>query len=268
MPDTQHISEPGTAGGVEATGGFPPAYPIRPWKAWRAFQGLVSNREDTRYVFAFFEAVNGRTYEPFYTRFATSDYGQSIIADPKQIGCILTDRDTLGAYGPDTFAAAYLHYLDTENLQPEGVYEANWDQAPERMRKLRDEWPRLYAMTYMMNLTHDLYHVLTGYGRDPLGEALLLLFTGIQTGGRGPIWLGRMAGLRIRQEIPSWPVGRMMAEARKLAQDATHFPTTDLTALLPLPLEEARARLNVGTPSLYKKIIVTWEGEMPVAVQE
>ncbi|WP_421791300.1 Coq4 family protein [Hyphobacterium sp.] len=266
MPDTQHIPDAPPQSASE-TGGFPPAYPIRPLKAWREFMGLVRNREDTRHVFGFFEAVNGRSYEQFYTRFAASEYGQSIIADPKQIGRILLDRETLESHGPGTFAAAYLHYLDTENLQPEGVYEANWDQAPERMRKLRDEWPNLYAMTYMMNLTHDLYHVLTGYGRDPLGEALLLLFSGIQTGGRGPIWLGRMAGLRIRQEIPSWPVGRMMAEAKKLAKEAAHFPTTDLTALLPLPLDAARAQLSIGTPTLYKEIIATWDGDMPVAVK-
>jgi ubiquinone biosynthesis protein COQ4 len=269
MPDGQKVDEtaPVDQSRSAAPSGFPPAYPIRPLAAWKAFRGLVRNREDTRYVFAFFEAVNGRSYERFYTRFAASGYGQRVIADPKHIGRILMDRETLESHGPGTFAAAYLHYLDTENLHPEGVYEANWQNAPERMQSLKDNWPHLYAMSYMMNLTHDLYHVLTGYGRDPLGEALLLLFSGIQTGGRGPVWLGRMAGLRIRQEIPSWPVGRMMTEAKRLAQDAAHFPTTDLTALLPLSLDAARRRLNVGRPALYLETLARWDGEMPVAVQ-
>ncbi|CAK9052949.1 Uncharacterized protein SCF082_LOCUS28924, partial [Durusdinium trenchii] len=265
MPDGQHFDETGApAPAATATPtGFPPPHPIRPLAAWKAFQGLVRNREDTRYVFAFFDAVNGRSYEQFYIRFAESEYGRRVVADPKHIGRLLMDRDTLESYGPDTFAAAYLHYLDSENLQPEGVYEANWDNAPERMQSLRDDWPHLYAMLYMMNLSHDLYHVLTGYGRDPLGEALLLLCSGVQTGGRGPKWLGRMAGLRIRQEIPSWPVGRMMAEAKRLADTAAHFPTTDLPALLPLPLDEARARLNIGRPALYLDTIARWDGEMP-----
>jgi ubiquinone biosynthesis protein COQ4 len=274
MPDTQHIMDTQAAGEAPALAvsgngpaGFPPVQPVNLWKAWKAFQGLVRDKEDTRYVFAFFEAVNGRSYERFYTRFANSDYGRRVIGDPKHIGRILLDRATLESHGPGTFAAAYLHYLDSENLHPEGVYQANWDNAPGRMTKLRDEWPHLYAMSYMMNLSHDLYHVLTGYGRDPLGEALLLLFSGIQTGGRGPCWLGRLAGLRIRQEIPSWPVGRMMAEAKRLAREAVHFPTTDLPALLELPLDEARAAVRVGQPQLYLETLASWDGEMPVAVQ-
>ena len=33
--------------------------------------------------------------------------------------------------------------------------------------------------------THDLWHVLTGYGRDTFGEACLLAFSYAQTGNRG-----------------------------------------------------------------------------------
>ncbi|MEE2527355.1 Coq4 family protein [Hyphobacterium sp. HN65] len=269
MPDGQTFSElppplPATeAGDISAF----PVKPIQPFKAWKAFQGLVRDKEDTRYVFAFFENVNGRSYSRFYERFVASDYGKSVLADPAGIGGQLTDRDTLESYGPDSFAAAYLHYLDTENLQPLGVFEAHWNQAPQAMAYMRDEWPGLYAVSWMMSLSHDLYHVLTGYGRDPLGEALLLKFTGTQTGGRGPRWLGSLAGLKIRSEIPSWPVGRMMAEAVRLANGAEPFYTTDLPSLLPLPLAEARARLNMGKPSLYLDTLASWDGEMPVAVQ-
>lgn len=269
MPDGQSFREiPPPLPAREA--GNLSAYPvqrIQPLKAWQAFQGLVRNKEDTRYVFAFFQNVNGRSYTQFYERFIASEYGQSILADPGQVGRVLSDRETLESFGPGTFAAKYLHYLDTEQLQPEGVFQAHWDQAPEAMADLRDNWPGLYAVSYMMSLTHDLYHVLTGYGRDPLGEALLLKFTGMQTGGRGPRWLGSMAGLKIRQEIPAWPVGRMMREAVQLARQATPFYTTDLTALFPLPLEEARGALNVGKPSLYLDTLANWDGEMPVAVK-
>jgi len=169
MPDTQIHSEAATAS---------PEYPVRPinpWKAWQAFQGLVRDKEDTRYVFAFFENVNGRSYTKFYERFTQSDYGQSILADREQVGRVLNDRATLESYGAGTFAAAYLHYLDSENLKPEGVFEAHWAQAPDAMAAMRDNWPGLYAVSYMMSLTHDLYHVLSGYSRDPLGEALLLV---------------------------------------------------------------------------------------------
>lgn len=265
MPDTQTFQSETTGHPVSAAGY--PVRPINPWKAWQAFQGLVRNKEDTRYVFAFFENVNGRSYTKFYERFTASDYGQSILADREQVGRVLNDRATLESYGPGTFAAAYLDYLDSEDLKPEGVFEAHWAQAPREMAAMRDNWPGLYAVSYMMSLTHDLYHVLSGYSRDPLGEALLLVFTGTQTNGRGPKWLGRLAGLRLRYEIPSWPVGRMMAEAKRNALAATPFYTTDLTALLPLPLEEARARLKVNPPQLYRDTLAAYDGPAPVAVK-
>jgi ubiquinone biosynthesis protein COQ4 len=147
------------------------------------------------------------------------------------------------------------------------VFDAYWDQAPEAMANVRDHYPQLYALSYMMSLTHDLYHVLTGYGRDPLGEAVLLVFTGTQTGSRGSRLLGRMAGLRIRAEIPSWPVGRMVGEAVRLAQTSTRFASVDLLELLPLPLDEARARLGLARPDLYLATRATWSGPEPVTTK-
>lgn len=247
-----------------------PRYPyrrVRPFKALQAFGDLVNDRDDTRHVFSFFEAVNGRSQERWFDRFFDSDYGRSVVADRERIGRILTDRATLQSHGGGTFAAAYLHYLDSENLHPTGVFDAHWDQAPDDMAKLRDCYPQLYALTYMMALTHDLYHVLTGYGRDPLGEAVLLVFTGTQTGSRGSRLLGRMAGLRIRAEIPSWPVGRMVGEAVRLARTSTPFASVDLLELLPLPLDEARARLNLARPELYLATREAWNGPEPVTTK-
>ena len=240
-----------------------PSQPIRPIRALKAFSGLVGDRDDTRYVFAFFNAVNGRSNEAFYERFFSSDYGRRFLSDPLALGRTLTDRAALESYGPGTFAAAYLAYLDRENLQPLGVHDAALANAPDMMARLKSDWPDLYWLHYHGSLTHDLYHVLTGYGRDPLGEALLLVFSGIHTGGRGARLLGALAGLRIRAEIPSWPVGKMMREAVGLARGARHFPTSDLAGLLPLPLEEARRRLHVSAPRLYLATRAGWDGPEP-----
>jgi len=252
---------------VHPSGARYPYRPVRPLKALKAFYDLTQDRDDTRHVFAFFEAVNGRSQEDWFDRFFDSDYGGSVIADHERIGRALTDRKTLESHGPGTFAAAYLHYLDSESLQPTGVFDAHWAQAPQDMATLRDRYPQLYALTYMMSLTHDLYHVLTGYGRDPLGEALLLVFTGAQTGSRGSRLLGRMAGLRIRAEIPSWPVGRMVGEARRLARTSTSFASLDLLELLPLKLDAARAHLNLARPALYIATREAWTGPEPVTAR-
>ena len=241
-----------------------PSQPIRPFKAVKAFFDLVGDRDDTRYVFAFFDAVNGRSNDAYFDAFQASSYGQAFLKDPEALGRTLTDRETLESYGADSFAATYLSYLDSENLHPLGVHEAALANDPERMERLKARWPTLYWLNYHGSLTHDLYHVLTGYGRDPLGEALLLVFSGLHTGSRGSRLLGAMAGLRIRSEIPSWPVGKMMKEAVRLAHEAENFPMADLASLLPLPLEEARARVKIGKPDLYIATRSNWDGPEPV----
>ena len=238
--------------------------PVAPLRALQAFHKLVKNREDTRLVFEFFEALNGKTETKFFNRMLSSNYGKFIAENPNHIGQFLSDRKTLESFGADTFASRYLHYLDSESLSVEGVNEAAWEHAPEYMASLKDEYPHIYAIGYMTQLTHDLYHVLTGYGRDPLGEALLLVFTATMTGVRGPAFLGRLAGLRIRYEVPSWPVGRMMAEAVRNARAAEDFPTTNLTEYMHLPINEARRQLNVTRPKLYKATLKSWRGPMPV----
>ena len=245
-------------------------YPSRPmnlWKAWKAFRGLVGDRNDTRYVFEFFENVNGRSYETYYDEFLSSDYGREIVHDFRSVGRFLSDRKTLESYGPGTFAAAYLKHMDANGFTAEGVFEASLAQAPERMKYLQDNFPDLYAINYMGSVTHDMYHVLSGYGADPLGEALLLVYSAQMSSSRGANWLGRLAGLQIRSEIPAWPVGRMMDEAVRNARNAVKFHTVDLTSYMHLPIDEARAELKVDRAALYEKTLAEWDGPMPVPPQ-
>ncbi|MGY6626879.1 MAG: hypothetical protein ACXIVL_00020 [Oceanicaulis sp.] len=241
-----------------------PFQPLRPLAALGAFRDLLNDPEDTRHVFRFFSAAQGRTGEASFRRFCASEYGQSVIANRQGLADALTNRAQLEACGPGTFAAAYLHYLDSEGLDPLGVYEAAVAVNPAHYELLDREYPEFSAYTWSMSLTHDLYHVLTGYGRNPLGEALLLVFTGVQTGSRGSRLLGAMAGLRIRSEIPSWPVGRMMRNAAAMARAAMPMPVRDLSDLFALPLDEARAALSITPDPLYRATLDAWTGPEPI----
>jgi ubiquinone biosynthesis protein COQ4 len=246
-----------------------PPYPWEPFnafKAWKAFWGLVGDRDDTRYVFEFFRAVNGQTMGPMVARFANCAFGQSQIEDRERFARVLLDRKKLESHGPGTFAAAYLNYLDSEGLDPLGVHVAARENAPDLYDRLEREYPEFAAMTYTFHLAHDLHHVLTGYGRDPLGEALLLTFNGNQEGTRGSRLLGMFAGLRIRSEIMQWPVGRMMDNARRMAREAAPLVEVDLSQMMHLPLEEARAELNITPDPLYRHVRDTWTGPEPVTV--
>lgn len=241
-----------------------PSGPVRPLAGWRAFCALTRDRDNTRHVFDFLRAVNGKSSGPYFRKFLASDFGRTVLADPQYLDRKLLDRESLEAAGPDTMAAVYLHYLDSENLQPLGVVEASKEAAPELHARIERDYPEFAIMRRSGQLTHDLFHVLTGYGRDPLGEALLLEFSGAQSGSRGTRMLGAMAGLRIRAEIPRWPVGRMMRNATRMARRGTDLGLTDLTAYLPMKLDDARAALNIAPDPVYREIRDTWTGPEPV----
>lgn len=250
--------------GREQAADFPYG-PVRPFKAWKAFWDLVEDRDDTTHVFEFFHAVNGRSAGRSFRRFLASDFGRKMLADPHYIDRVLLDRAGLEAAGPGTVAAAYLHYLDSENLHPLGVHQAAKDAAPELWERMERDYPEYAVMRRTTAILHDLYHVLTGYGRDPLGEAVLLEFAGAQSGNRGARMLGRAAGLRIRAEIRSWPVGRMMNTAVKMAREAKEFALIDPADYIYLPLDEARAMLNVRPDPVYARIRAEWAGPEPVS---
>lgn len=242
-----------------------PHGPIRPLEAWRAFWDLVADRDNTVHVFRFFMAVNGKTAGTSFRRFLKSDFGRKMLADPHYIDRILLDRQALEAAGPGTVAASYLDYLDSENLHPLGVHQAAKDAAPELWARMERDYPEYAVMRRTTAILHDLYHVLTGYGRDPLGEAVLLEFSGAQSGNRGARLLGRAAGLRIRSEIRSWPVGRMMDNAVRMAREATDLALVDPADYLHLPLDEARAMLNIVPDPVYRRIRAEWTGPEPVS---
>lgn len=242
-----------------------PHGPIRPFEAWKAFWDLVGDRDNTVHVFRFFMAVNGRTAGRSFARFVNSDFGRKMLADPHYIDHILLDREALEAAGPGTVAERYLYYLDSEGLHPLGVHEASREAAPELWARMERDYPEYAVMRRTTAILHDLYHVLTGYGRDPLGEAVLLEFAGVQSGNRGARMLGRAAGLKIRSEIRSWPVGRMMRNTVKMAREAKDIALVDPADYIYLPLDEARAKLNIKPDPVYREIRENWDGPEPVS---
>ena len=49
--------------------------------------------------------------------------------------------------------------------------------------------------------THDLFHILTGYGRDALGEQCVLGFTYGQTGNYGNFFIAYAGGLELKRSV-------------------------------------------------------------------
>ena len=91
--------------------------------------------------------------------------------------------------------------------------------------------------------SHDLWHVVTGYGRDLYGEAALLAFTYRQIRNRGIGLIVLVAYLRAGGEYKQERV--LIRDGYRRARDASWLPGADWEALLERPLDEVRETLGV-----------------------
>ena len=101
--------------------------------------------------------------------------------------------------------------------------------------------------------THDLFHILTGYGRDALGEQCVLGFTYGQTGNYGNFFIAYAGGYEVKRGIKSdAPVMGAIRQGQRNGKASQAIIEQDIRALLAEPLDAARARLGISKPTLYE----------------
>ena len=102
--------------------------------------------------------------------------------------------------------------------------------------------------------THDIWHILTGYHRDGLGELCLVAFSYAQTKSLGWAFIAVGGALRALKEPGGKHAVKAIWQAYQTGKNAAWLPGEDFEALLGEPLESARARLNIGAPTFYNSI--------------
>src|SRR6516165_7042729 len=107
---------------------------------------------------------------------------------------------------------------------------------------------------------HDLLHVVTGYGRHPLGEACLVAFTYAQNRLKGLAVIAVFAARRIARSRPGQPVRRAVFEGYRHGRSAGWLPGADWEALLAQPVEAIRAQFAVESPTYYRTILAAVRG--------
>ncbi len=238
-------------GKIEWHEGFPlpPTQPVRPVHAFVSVIRLIRNKEDTRQVFEAVQALAGASGKRLFKKFVATPYGRRVVSEPVRLEKILSNRDWLRAMPEGSLGRAYLAFMEGENLTPEGLLgaagEAGIDYACETQF---EEFRRLFLH---LSVSHDLWHVLTGYGRDALGELCNLAFTYQQTRNPGFRLIIAIGLLAQKREAWRAPLIRAVLEGRRMGKGADFIVQHDVEALLPLPLEEARARLGIIAPEIY-----------------
>jgi ubiquinone biosynthesis protein COQ4 len=221
---------------------------LHPIAALRAIRALIRDREDTRQAFLLMDALRGKTSLRQLARFRKTDVGRAVLAERRRLFDRLADRQTLAALPPGSLGRAYYDFMATENLSAEGLAAAsNLDQLPpgEDMTLFRERTREM----------HDLLHIVSGYGRDPLGEACVGAFTFAQTGLKGFAVIALFAAMRIARAFPGQPVRRTVFEAYRRGRRAGWLVGADWENLLAEPLAAVRAQFGIAPSTYYPRVI-------------
>jgi len=231
---------------------------LRPLAAYRHFRRLMDNKENTAEVFGIFAALPWRGGGKAGAAFLSSPHGHALALAEPALPPILDDHAALRRLPAGSLGQAYCDFMEAEGLTAQGLV----DEA-ERFLSGRPRYRDRFQW-YMSRLrdVHDLTHVLTGYGRDALGEACVLAFTYPQQPAPGHLFIAWMAALQMKLRLRSRaPVLAAVREAWRRGKPCPRLMEQSIRALLPLPLDEARRRLGIGPQRHYTRAHAVWRVE-------
>ena len=225
----------------------------RPLKAWRHMRALIADKENTEEVFHIIRALNGDAFERAYQTFLAHPEAEARIAKARVLPPVLDDRARWMALPEGTFGREYAEFMEREGLTAAGLVVESLKSPESREWRARIDPLRLWYADRSRD-THDMFHVLTGLGRDALGEACVLSFTYPQHGrGLGLKFIAYLGAREAAKAMPKTaPWRQALKECQAMGERAELLEAVDLVGLFELPLDEVRERLELGKPSAYR----------------
>lgn len=196
-----------------------------------------------------FFSLGGHDEKPTWRRFRRAAEGRRLLAHATPYPPLFDGLGALRALPPGTLGREYVRELDARGIDP-----AELAARTEEAYAGRRFTPEHAYVRDRVRRAHDLFHTLTGYGIDIVGEAGVLAFTFGQTGNKGwamLVLLNQLTCLvrgRLDCAAVSWKGLRRGRRARFLPA------VDDWDRLLRLPLDEARAELGVSPPEPYRPL--------------
>jgi ubiquinone biosynthesis protein COQ4 len=204
----------------------------------RAFRKLIRNPADPLQGPIFQLCIEHALLRRLTRGLERHDEGRRLLAERPRLNARTVSLATMAAYPPESLGRAYAAYFDANSITPFDPpllpVETHQDYMATRMRE-----------------AHDVFHVVTGYGTDDLGELELQWFN-LGNVGWGPLpfivfvasfFMGRMKqyGGLWRVGKRAWAAYRRGRRSRRLAsvmwEDYWHLPVRDVQALLCAPIE-------------------------------
>ncbi|HEY9640013.1 MAG TPA: Coq4 family protein [Coleofasciculaceae cyanobacterium] len=201
-------------------------------KGLQGFVAFVDNESDIEAVFDIAAALANHeasaaaiTYLKSHPEMAQLFEEQYIAPTPDLEALLKLPEDSLGF--------AYATHMRAANLDPEFY----------RKVELQDDTSYL---ALRMRQTHDIWHTVTGYGTDPIGEIGLQAFQLAQN--RSPLAVMLIAGITlsvIKMNRDLTPLVRVLQQGYDLGYQAKPFLAQKWEEGWEKPLAEWRSELNI-----------------------
>jgi ubiquinone biosynthesis protein COQ4 len=229
-----------------------PYLQFEPRRALRAARILSADPDDLPQVFTIIESLSVDTLHRIAARMKRSPSGRRMIAARPDIVARLADREALARLPEGTLGRVYLDFVTRENISADGIRAA----ATQGMAHAADMPAPLDWVHARMRDTHDLWHAVTGYSGDVLGETALLAFTFAQTWNPG-IALIIAIGLSKTVNAPNGNGAesrRTILDGFRRGAKAEWLAGQEWESLLELPIDEVRRRLSLEAPRVYQEV--------------
>lgn len=204
----------------------------------RAFRKLISNPADPLYGPMFQLCVEHSLMRKLTRGFESHSEGRRLLAERPRLNAHTVSLATMSALPVDSLGREYAAYFGANNITPFEPpalpVDTNHDYVATRLRE-----------------AHDVFHVVTGYGTDELGELELQWFNRGNL-GKGPLplimilaffFMGtakKYGGIRAvwKRARAAYRRGkRSRALASVVWEDYWRMPVRDVQALLCAPVE-------------------------------
>ncbi|HEV7385264.1 MAG TPA: Coq4 family protein [Phenylobacterium sp.] len=216
--------------------------------ALSSLRRLLNDKEDTTAVFEIMRALNGSSTAKGYLKLLETQQGGRIAYERREFASLLMDDAWLDSLPEGSVGAAYRHFIRSEQISAEGLIEISRQGAT----AIDEQHPYAW-MGRRTRDVHDIWHILSGYHRDGLGEACLVAFSYAQTKGLGWALIGLGAASRARK-AKTYPYVKAIWQGYRRGKAAKWLLGEDYERLMAEPLETARRRLNITPATIYNSI--------------
>ncbi|UAB77064.1 hypothetical protein INR77_09465 [Erythrobacter sp. SCSIO 43205] len=225
---------------------------FRPLKVLHHFRKLIADKEDTEQVFHIIEATKGKRSHQQAWDFIRSEDGQRFLREGTDIPALLDAHENWADLPENSVGQHYIRFMKSEGLTAQGLVDESHKWAPP------EQLPQDLTQWYFERLrdTHDLFHVLTTYGRDALGETSLLGFSYSQNHNNGILFIAYAGARQIKKVTGTKaPLFASVREGQRNGKAAAKIAHLDVAALMREDIDEARARLGIKPPLIYRECL-------------